>query len=67
MLKIDGEIFIDWDGKTFELLLNYLRNERLIFPEFKDENMQRSFFMELYYWDIDKKNPIIKKKIQTYL
>ena len=27
-----GEIFIDRDGKTFEMLLNYLRNERKIIP-----------------------------------
>jgi len=32
--KVDGEVFLDRDGKTFETLINYLRNERKVFPEF---------------------------------
>ena len=28
--EIDGEIFLDRDGKTFETLVNYLRNDRKV-------------------------------------
>lgn len=31
---IDDEVFLDRDGKTFEALVNYLRNDRKVFPEF---------------------------------
>ena len=61
MQKVEDEIFIDRDGKTFEMIINYLRNNREIFPDFKDESMKRNFFMELFFWDIDKKNARIQK------
>jgi hypothetical protein len=34
---IDEHVFIDRDGKTFELMLNYLRYDRKLWPEFKTE------------------------------
>lgn len=51
--KIDDEVFIDRDGKTFELLINYLRNDRDVFPEFVDKNTQNMFMKELHYWGIE--------------
>ena len=37
--KIDDEVFLDRDGKTFETLVNYLRNDRKVFPEFEEKNL----------------------------
>ena len=31
---IDDEVFLDRDGKTFQHLVNYLRNDRQLLPEF---------------------------------
>ncbi len=50
---IDNEVFLDRDGKTFEALVNYLRNDRKVFPEFQDRNMENLFYKELHYWGID--------------
>ena len=50
---IDDKVFIDRDGETFEFLINYLRNERKVFPEFEDKNMENHFYKELLYWGID--------------
>ena len=40
--KVEGpngeEVFLDRDGKTFETLINYLRNDRKVFPEFVEKN-----------------------------
>ena len=32
--KIDDEVFVDRDGETFLHLVNYLRNNRTLLPEF---------------------------------
>ena len=32
--KVDDNVFLDRDGKTFQSLVNYLRNDRKIYPEF---------------------------------
>ena len=48
--KINDRIFIDRDGKTFLLLLSYLRNDKL--PNFEDEKTKENFFEELDYWQI---------------
>ena len=34
--KLEGEIFVDRDGETFERMINYLRNERKIWPDLKN-------------------------------
>ena len=52
--KVDDEIFLDRDGSTFETLVNYLRNDRKIFPEFIEKNSENMFFKELQYWGIDQ-------------
>ena len=54
--KIDDEVFLDRDGKTFETLVNYLRNERKVFPEFVEKNQENHFFKELHFWGIDSHN-----------
>lgn len=50
--KIDEKVFLDRDGKTFQYLVNYLRNDRQVFPEFMDHNDEIHFFKELEYWKI---------------
>jgi predicted HAD superfamily hydrolase len=35
--KIDDRIFVDRDGHVFEKMLNYLRNDRNLWPEFKTQ------------------------------
>lgn len=51
--KVDDEVFLDRDGHTFETLINYLRNERKVFPEFTEKNNENHFYKELHYWGID--------------
>ena len=50
--RVDNSIFLDRDGSTFQKLVNYLRNERKIYPEFEYPNDQRLFTEELNYWGI---------------
>jgi len=61
--EIDGEIFLDRDGKTFETLVNYLRNDRKIFPEFSEKNSENHFYKELHFWNIDSHNRLWQEKI----
>lgn len=53
--KIEGEVFLDRDGKTFQYLVNYLRNDREVFPEFMDRNDEIHFFKELDFWKVPVK------------
>ena len=50
LIKINDRIFIDRDGKTFLLLLSYLRNDKI--PNFEDEKTKENFIEELDYWQI---------------
>ena len=53
LTKVDeGSIFLDRDGKTFQTLINYLRNDRRVYPEFDNANDQRQFTEECNYWGI---------------
>jgi hypothetical protein len=52
----EKEVFLDRDGKTFEILLNYLRNDRKIFPDFKEKHEENLFFKELHFWNIDEEH-----------
>jgi hypothetical protein len=54
--KIEGEVFLDRDGKTFLNLVNYLRNNREVFPDFMDRNDEIHFFKELDFWTIPTKD-----------
>ena len=49
---IDGKIFLDRDGKTFKELINFLRTECLIYPQFETEYDEKLFMAELAYWKI---------------
>ena len=51
--KINNEVFLDRDGKTFNDVINYLRNDRRVFPEFQDKNDHNQFIKELHFWGID--------------
>jgi hypothetical protein len=51
--KIGNEVFIDRDGHTFETMINYLRNDRKVFPELADKNDENLFVKELHFWGID--------------
>ena len=59
--KIDEQVFLDRDGKTFQFLVNYLRNDREVFPEFVDPNDEIHFFKELDFWKIPTKQHTARK------
>lgn len=61
--KIGDEVFLDRDGKIFETLVNYLRNDRKVFPEFTEKNMENHFYKELHFWGIDQHNRHIQEQI----
>lgn len=52
--KINEEVFLDRDGETFKSVVNYLRNDRRVFPEFSDKNQEKLFLKEIEFWGIDK-------------
>ena len=53
LTKVDqGSIFLDRDGKTFQTLINFLRNDRRVYPEFDNKHDQKQFTEELKYWAI---------------
>ena len=52
----EGEVFLDRDPKTFEMLINYLRSDCRIFPAFETKNEQNMFINELFHWGIDPHN-----------
>jgi hypothetical protein len=61
--RVDNSIFLDRDGTTFQKLVNYLRNDRKIYPEFENTNDQRLFTEELNYWCI-KDDRLEEKKLE---
>ena len=63
--KIDDEVFLDRDGKTFLNLVNYLRNDRYVFPEFMDRNDEIHFFKELDFWKIPTRKGYTYKSNHT--
>ena len=50
--KVGDEVFLDRDGKTFLLMVNYLRNNMIVLPDFQDRNEEKMFFEELCHWGI---------------
>lgn len=70
--KLDDEVFLDRDGRTFETLINYLRNDRKVFPEFTEKNAENHFYKELHFWGIDSHNrkwheSILKKLDKSFM
>ena len=49
---IDNQVFLDRDGKAFQHLVNYLRNDRELLPEFNDPNDENQFYKELDFWKV---------------
>ena len=62
--KVEDSVFLDRDGKTFQTLVNYLRNNRRVYPEFDNQNDQRLFTEELSYWGI-KDDSIEEKRLHS--
>ena len=60
--KIDNEVFLDRDGRTFQHLVNYLRNKREVLPEFMDKNDEIHFYKELDFWKVPTKSLSSKPK-----
>jgi len=56
--RINDEVFLDRDGKTFLNVVNYLRNNMAVFPEFLDKNDEIHFFEELKHWGIPVKSGV---------
>jgi hypothetical protein len=50
---VNGKIFLDRDGKTFLTLINFLRNNCEIYPNFETAYEEKLFKAELQYWDIN--------------
>ena len=59
--KIDEEVFLDRDGETFKTLVNFLRNDRKVFPEFNDKNAENMFYKEMKFWGIEEDKDFNKK------
>ncbi len=43
---------MDRDGGTFLSLVNYLRNNREVFPKFVSKDEEQMFTKELEFWDM---------------
>ena len=54
---IDDHVFLDRDGKTFEIMLNYLRYDRKLWPDFRSEVEQKLLQQELLFWGIRDDTP----------
>ena len=50
--EIDDEIFLDRDPKIFDMMLNYLRNDRKYVPKKVDDESIRLFELELKHWGV---------------
>ena len=59
--KINEECFLDRDGDTFLHVINYLRNNRELLPDFHDYNDEIQFYKELEHWKIPLKAGQIPK------
>ena len=51
--EYNDQVFLDRDGKTFEFLINYLRNTKSELPIFESEDQARLFSTELDFWGIE--------------
>ena len=48
--RIDDAIFLDRNGKIFEAMIDYLRDDRVKMPRFSELNDQIRFTNELKFW-----------------
>ena len=53
-IKIKPILFLDRDGETFKHVVNFLRNDRRVFPEFADKNAENLFHKEIAFWGVDQ-------------
>lgn len=53
----DGVVFVDRDAYYFEMMVNYLRNYRRFWPQFRSPIEQRMFEQELQFWGIRDDTP----------
>ena len=58
----NGMIFLDRDPETFEFMINYLRNEREIYPVFTDPIQGQMFEKELDFWGVTTFNDELEEK-----
>ena len=57
-----GEIVLDRDFDTFNLMINYLRNNRAEYPAFESGLQSQAFEQELDFWDVKTSNLEIEEK-----
>jgi len=50
--KADEKIFLDRNPEIFGALVDYLRNDRRLYPEFDNENKKKLFAEERNHWGI---------------
>lgn len=48
----DNSIYLDRDPVIFEIIINYLRNDKKEFPKFIHRREREQFRQELEYWEI---------------
>lgn len=53
----EGHVFVDRDSHYFEMLINYLRSYRRVWPQFRTPIEQRMFEQELQFWGIRDDTP----------
>ena len=53
---IDGKVFLDREPIVFGKVLEYLRNNRLKLPEFKNKEDKMAFLKELEFWGLKPDN-----------
>lgn len=62
-LQKQGEsVQLDRNGKIFQILVDYLRNEREELPVFADDGEEKAFKAELDYWKIETNDPHVEEQ-----
>ena len=52
MTKLNDKYFVDRDGKTFQDMINYLRNKAQVVPKFNTQHEEKMFMAELSFWGL---------------
>mmetsp|Transcript_36008 Transcript_36008/g.55313 ORF Transcript_36008/g.55313 Transcript_36008/m.55313 type:complete len:96 (+) Transcript_36008:428-715(+) len=58
----DDKVCLDRDPKSFEAMVNYLRNKRLEYPKFEDYAEKELFNKELDHWGIQTMDDNVEEK-----